>query len=319
MIGVMAVIAWFVPTNYVVFAPGLTGNLAQMVKVQGKRAPATGRLLMVAISVMRANALMYGLARVDPTYELYQTNQVLPDMTMNQYVQFNYALMDQSQQAAQVAGEHAAGLPASAVVLPGVTVAGLLKNGAALHHLKVGDRIVKVGSQAVNIYNLRTVMMHYHVGEIVPFTVVRGHETLVIPLKLQRIPGDPAPAIGVAVGQAVRYTIPTPVQFNSQNIGGPSAGMMFALEIYEQITGKNLAGHRIVAGTGEITPGGTVLQIGGVGQKVITVHEAGATVFLCPAGNYQKALAMAKSRHYHLKIYPVKTLQQAIADLAQSS
>lgn len=310
---------WWIPTDQVVFAPGVTGDLAQMVHVAGGHRIRDGRLLMVAITVIPADVWLYLWARLDPNDEVLPKQQVFPGMNLNQYVQFNASLMDQSQQAAEVAGERLAGLPARAVAESGVVVAGLLAHGSAVGHLKVGDRLVAVGGHAVTLSNLYRVMSRYRVGEVVPFTVRRGTTTHRIPLRLTTVPGDPAPGVGIVVAPAVRYIIPRPVRIRSGDIGGPSAGLMFALEIYQQITGENLARGRTVAGTGEITPDGRVEAIGGVVQKVVTVYRAGARVFLCPVANYAKAEAAVRARGWHLAVYPVATLSQALRDLTARS
>jgi PDZ domain-containing protein len=315
----LGVAAWFVPVNYVAFAPGMTGNLARMVRVANGRRFQSGRLLMVAISVIPLNALLYAYTRLNPVYAVWPRSAVLPDMNFQQYIQLNYAMMDQSQSIAAVEGERLAGLKARIIPETGAVVAGILKGGSAAGHLHIGDRLVKVGSYTVNPYSLRQVMGHFRVGETVPFTLYRKGQRLVVRLRLGRLSGDPDPAIGVVVAQAVRYVIPRPVHFLTSNIGGPSAGMMFSLEIYQQITGRNLARGRIVAGTGEILPGGQVGPIGGVGQKVVTVAEAGARIFLCPASNYAAAESMAQRLGLHIHIYPVKTLGQALSDLEASS
>lgn len=319
-LAVLLGISWVIPTADIVFAPGITGNLSQMVHVRGAKAPAPGRLLMVAIDVSPANVLLWALAHVDNAYRLYPSQDVLPPgMSLNQYVQFNYALMDQSQQDAMVAGERMAGVPAKVMDEPGLLIAGILRHGSAVGHLQVGDRLVSVNGVSLSMSNFRQVLGRFHEGERVTFGFVRDGVLHHVRLPLQRVPDDPVPGIGVVVTQGVRFVIPRPVTINAGDIGGPSAGMMFALEIYEQLTGHNLAAGRVVAGTGEITPNGHVLQIGGVAQKVITVYRAGARVFLCPAQNFAAAVAMARSRGYHLKIYPVTTLAQAVHDLASSS
>jgi PDZ domain-containing protein len=310
---------WWIPTGQVVFAPGVTGNLADMVHVAGGHRVLNGRLLMVAITVMPADVWLYLWGKLNPNDEVLPQQLVFPGMSLNQYVQFNASLMDQSQQAAEVAGERLAGLPARAITEPGVVVAGLLAHSSALGRLKIGDRVVAVGGHPVTLSNLYQVMSRYHVGQVVPFTVRRGNRTRRVPLRLTTVPGDPAPGVGIVVAPAVRYVIPRPVQIQSGDIGGPSAGLMFALEIYQQITGRNLARGRTVAGTGEITPGGRVEQIGGVVQKVVTVYRAGASVFLCPVANYAKAEAAVRARGWHLAVLPVATLAQAVRDLTESS
>lgn len=317
LLAVLGAILWFIPTGYVVIAPGITGDLATMVKVQGGHPPRPGRLLMVAITLARANELTYLASRIDPNVELLKQSVALGGMNMNQYVRLNASMMQQSQQAAEVAGERLAGLPAGMKVVPGALVAAVLKTGSAFGKIEPGDRIVAVGPHSVTTpASVRAALARYYtVGEIVPITVIRKGDRVVIPVKTMRLAGDPAPGLGVGVIPQLHPVIPRKVTIASGQIGGPSAGLMFALEIYSQITGKNLAGGRIVAGTGEILPSGQVGPIGGVAQKVITVHRAGATVFLCPVANYPKALRTARARGYHMRIFPVATVAQALHDL----
>jgi PDZ domain-containing protein len=318
-VALVGLAGWWIPTGDVVFAPGVTGDLAQMVHVAGGHTIRDGRLLMVAITVIPADVWLYLWGRLDPNDEVLPKQQVFPGMSLNQYVEFNASLMDQSQQAAEVAGERLAGLPARAVAQPGVVVAGLLARGTARGHLRVGDRVVAVAGHPVGPSNLYQVMSHFRAGDVVTFTIRRDGRTLAVPLSLTTIPGDPAPGVGIVVAPAVRYVVPRPVRIDSGDIGGPSAGMMFALEIYQQITGKNLARGRTVVGTGEITPDGRVQPIGGVVQKVVTAYRAGARVFLCPVANYPKAAAAVRARGWHLAVYPVATLAQAVRDLAAPS
>ncbi len=322
VLAALAVVAgalWFIPTGYTVYAPGITGYLPGMVRVSGTHGPARGTLLMVAIYVLPANALLYLWAHVNDTYQLVPTAAVLPDMSMSQFVQVSLAQMRGSQEDAEVAGERAAGLSARVVAQPGLLVLGVLKHSSAQHHLVPGATILKVNGHPVSLTNDAALMHGYRVGQVVSVEARVKGRIRTFPVTLMHLPGDPVPAIGVEVTTPVRYVIPRPVAFSVHNIGGPSAGMMFSLEIYQQITGKNLARGRVVAGTGEITPTGQVLEIGGIAEKVITVHRAGATVFLCPKANYPKAVATARAHGYHMTIYPVTTLAQAIADLGQPS
>ena len=314
---VAGVVLWFIPTNYLAEAPGITGKLSQMVEVSQGHSPGRGKLLMVAVEIGQLNELLYLGAKLDPNVEILPLSYATGGLNMSQYEQLNYAMMSGSKLSAEVAGERLAGLNASVSTVPGAQVEGVLKSGTAAGKLKAGDLIVAVGRYKVTSpTQIRTLMQkHFTYGEIVPFTVIRHHQRIVIPIKTMHLKGDPAPAIGVLIGQELDWHIPRPVTIKTENIGGPSAGMMFALEIYDQITGKNLARGRVVAGTGEISPNGTVSQIGGVAQKVITVHRAGATIFLCPQANYAKALHMAQSKGYHMTIYPVKTLTQALKDI----
>ncbi|AUW94518.1 MAG: signal protein PDZ [Sulfobacillus thermosulfidooxidans] len=318
----VAVVLWFIPTPYLVITPGVTGNLAQMVHVKnGHPEPEKGELLMVAVGLQQVNELEYLGARLDPNMEILKASYAMGGLNMNQYIQYNESLMTNSQLTAEVAGERLAGLHAYVKTVPGALVIGVLKKGNAQGKLQPGDLITKIGPYSItNPNQVHDIMLkHFTFGEIVPFTVVRKHQTVVVPIRTTHIPHDSAPAIGVMISSLQEPVIPRPVSINSEGIGGPSAGMMFSLEIYSQITGKDLAHGRIVAGTGEITPSGQVQPIGGVAQKVITVHRSGATVFLCPTANYPKALAMARRKGYHMTIYPVSNLTQALHDITKAT
>ena len=96
------------------------------------------------------------------------------------------------------------------------------------------------------------------------------------------------------------------------NIGGPSAGMMFALGIIDKLTPDNLTGGKFIAGTGEITASGQVQPIGGIQQKMVGARSAGATIFLTPAGNCSDTTGAVPAG---LRLVKVSTLSQAMSDL----
>ncbi len=310
----------FIPSGQVVESPGVTGNLSKMVAVVHGKKPSPGRMLMVAVDIGTASEFQYLTGRFRPTLTFHPERQVLGPLNMNQYIQYNNGLMSQSQIAAKVAGEHLAGLNAHIRMLSGALVVAILKTGAAYKKLMPGDVITKIGRYPVSRFSdVRRVMSHFRVGEIINVTVKRQGQTQVIPIKTTRIPNDPDPAIGIVVGPVTQPVIPRPVQIKAGQIGGPSAGMMFALEIYDQITGRNIAHGHIVAGTGEITPNGQVLEIGGVRQKVVTVYRAGARVFVVPKANYRTARAMAAKMGYHMKIFAVTNIDQALHDIESAT
>ncbi len=118
------------------------------------------------------------------------------------------------------------------------------------------------------------------------------------------------PVVGVQIAESFKF--PFTVKISVGNIGGPSAGMMFALAIIDKLTPANLTGGKFIAGTGEITPGGSVQPIGGIQQKMAAARAAGATVFLAPAGNCADT---AGSVPAGLRVVKVSTLSGAIAAL----
>jgi len=109
-----------------------------------------------------------------------------------------------------------------------------------------------------------------------------------------------------------QYKFPFTVRFSVGDIGGPSAGMMFALGIIDKLTPTNLTGGKFIAGTGEIEASGKVDPIGGIQQKMVGARNAGATVFLAPAANCSDVKGAIPAG---LEVVKVGTLSQAVSDL----
>jgi PDZ domain-containing protein len=105
---------------------------------------------------------------------------------------------------------------------------------------------------------------------------------------------------------------PVEVNIDSQNIGGPSAGMMFTLQIIDQLTPEQLTQGERIAGTGTISIDGSVGPIGGISQKVFGAIDAGAIAVLVPGGNYDEALAAADGK---IVVVRVDTIDDALAYL----
>ena len=109
-----------------------------------------------------------------------------------------------------------------------------------------------------------------------------------------------------------QYKFPFEVKISVGDIGGPSAGMMFALGIIDKLTHLSLTGGKFIAGTGEITPSGQVQPIGGIQQKMVGARNAGATIFLTPASNCADTKGAVPAG---LRLVKVSTLTQAVDDL----
>jgi len=110
----------------------------------------------------------------------------------------------------------------------------------------------------------------------------------------------------------VSFKFPFPVTISVGDIGGPSAGLMFALGIIDKLTPMDLTGGKFIAGTGEITGGGQVQPIGGIQQKMVGARDAGATIFLTPAANCPDTKGAVPAG---LRLVKVSTLAQAVTYL----
>jgi len=115
------------------------------------------------------------------------------------------------------------------------------------------------------------------------------------------------PIVGLSLEERAKFDVT--VEIGLKDVGGPSAGLMFALGIIDKLGRESLTGGRAIAGTGEITAEGVVGPIGGIPQKMLGARESGATVFLVPADNCEEA---KKARHDGLQLVKVGTLKEAL-------
>jgi Lon-like protease len=179
--------------------------------------------------------------------------------------------------------------------------------------LEVGDVIVEAEGQDVeSIQGLQRALSDVEPGEEVELTVQRGDERVQVTSGTRAAPDDPDRAVmGVQVQDALDFEFPVDIEIDAGNIGGPSAGLAFALDIMDELGDDIDRGRKIVA-TGELTLDGEVLPIGGVKQKAIGAREAGADIFLVPDGNFEEARKATDD----LEIVPVSNIQEALSVLA---
>jgi PDZ domain-containing protein len=150
------------------------------------------------------------------------------------------------------------------------------------------------------------------VGSTLAFTVLRdGQEATVDVVSAEKPDEAGVPYVGITVG--INYRAEFPITFALDDIGGPSAGMMFALAIVDKLTPEDLTGGGHVAGTGTIDPAGSVGAIGGIRQKLAGARGAGATLFLLPQVHCEEAAGYVPEG---LSAVPVSTLQDALDALA---
>lgn len=196
----------------------------------------------------------------------------------------------------------------------GVTVLALQPGAPASKVLEPNDVINAVDGRAVRtIAELRALLGRKHPGDPVTLRYRRGRHSAQARIRTAADPTDPKRAIvGVTASDQLDVKLPVDVKIDAGGIGGPSAGLAFALDILQELGRNIVRGHKIAA-TGEILPDGSVGPIGGVKQKTIGARKAHVDAFLVPAGeNAQEARRYADG----LRIIPVKTFPQALRALA---
>jgi PDZ domain-containing protein len=312
-------VAVLVPVPYVILGPGPTLNtLAKdssgqpLITISGHPTyPTAGNLNMVTISYeggpgVNLNVFQALRAWVDPSEAVVPESELFPPgQTAQQTQQQDTEQMASSQETATAAAFTELRIPYQTQVVVMATVPGLPASSV----LRAGDQILAVdGKPVTGQSDLSSLITAHPAGSVLQLTVLRAGRTLHLDVSSKNASGQPV--IGVQVQE--EYKFPFTVKITVGDIGGPSAGMMFALGIIDKLTPMNLTGGKFIAGTGEITSSGQVLAIGGIQQKMIAARDAGATIFLTPASNCSDTAGAVPAG---LRIVKVSTLTQAVDDL----
>jgi Lon-like protease len=312
---VLAVTLWAIRLPYFVLAPGPAQAVEPLIQITGHPTYQTaGHLLLTDVIFFQPNAYEAVAATVNPKDRVVRQEELLPPgQSQAQYIRQGFSQMDTSKiDATVVALTREAGYPKNHG--PGVLIESVLPDAPATNRLFAGDLVTRVNGQLVtSVDQVSSVIKGAGYGGSVVFTVRAGGRVRTVTvspghLKIEVAPGKfrttPYPAIGVNM----IANFPFDVEISSQGIGGPSAGMMWTLGLIDLLTPGDLAGGRIVAGTGEISPDGQVLPIGGVEQKVAAAEAAHAKVFFVPVANADDAASVA----HGITLVPVKTYSDAL-------
>lgn len=321
---VLFVLAVVMPVPYVILSPGPTINTlgddpyatssTPVIVISGKTPNKTaGHLNMTTVSetpdsVTAFEALAAWL-RGDRIV-LPKTAIVPPGTSESQQNQQNAQDFQTSQDSATVAALCELGYPEAF----GITAVSA--TGPSHGVLQVGDRLVSVAGRPTASFDaLTAVLADQTPGTSVPVVVIRGGRTLTLSVKLGPAPsGSKGGRLGIGADDTC--LAPFSVTINLQDIGGPSAGLMFALGIIDKVGPDDLTKGLYIAGTGALDPNnaaqGVVKPIGGIALKMIAARNAGATIFLAPSGNCDTVRGATPGG---LRVIKVDTVKGAVQDL----
>lgn len=314
---VLGLLGGLVTVPYVALRPGPTfdtlGTVAgkTVVDVVGTRTyPTEGHLNMTTISVVD-NVTLYGAMGfwLSGSSALVPRDDIFPaELSQQQVQQQNQQMFQDSESNAETAALHYLGYPSK------VVVSQVLAKGASVGKLAPGDRLLSVdGKQFNTAQQLVDLITAGRPGQVVQVGFQRGDTPpRQVAVKLGTGTQPNRGYLGITLGD--RPDVPFHITISLADIGGPSAGLMFALSIVDKLTPGALTGNRFVAGTGEITADGSVQPIGGIPFKMIRARQAGATVFLVPAGNCDEA---AQRTPDGLQLVRVTSLGDAVHALDQ--
>ena len=303
-----------VPVPVFVFRPGSALPVAERLELGHPRDEVSGQLLLTTVSVAGASLAEVVAAWLDDDADVVRREVVVPgEADYEEHLEAQRRLFVETARVAAAVGLRAAGFAAD-LTGSGARVTAVLAGSPAEGALREGDVVVGVGGRLVGLASdLVAAVAPAGAGEAVTLEVRRGDEVQPVRLELEELGALGRPGLGVAVETVdPDVALPFPVEFDSGRIGGPSAGLMIALTVYDLVDEGDLTRGRVVAGTGTIDATGTVGPVGGVAQKVAAAVEAGAEVFVVPGAEATEAERAAEGK---LRVVPVATLREAIAAL----
>ncbi|HEV7826571.1 MAG TPA: PDZ domain-containing protein [Mycobacteriales bacterium] len=305
------------PVPYVALGPGPTVNTLgtadgkPIIQITGhETSTSRGKLNLTTVSV--SGGLDLGTAVrlwIDDDVAVVPRELVYPpDQSPQQTDRQNAEEFRQSQSSAETAALRRLGYP----VL--VSVAELTEGSPSAGKLRPGDIILSIDGEPVTTRGkLLSLLREHSPGDTVTVEYRRGTRIGTTRVVAGAAPDDPRRAV---LGVTVEHRQPHPfeIRIALDKIGGPSAGLMFALGIVDKLDPVDLTGGMFVAGTGTIDDEGLVGPIGGIPQKLVAARRAGATVFLTPAANCAEAAADIPAG---LRLVKIETLDQALTALEQ--
>jgi Lon-like protease len=318
----LAISFYYLP--YYVSKPGMAKELEPIIEVEDGY-DEKGSFMLTTVRMGRANIYSYLMAKMSKYQELYTMDEIKgEDETDEEYNVRQLYLMDSSKWAAIEVAYKKANIPVD-VRYKGVYVLNVVPDMPAEGKLQPADRIFKVdGIEFTSSEQFMNYISSKKVGDLVVLTYDRKNKINEVSLTVSEFKQEENKGkVGMGIGLVddKELIVQPKVKVQSDEIGGPSAGFMFSLEIYNQLTKEDFTKGYKVAGTGTISPDGTVGKIGGIEQKVVAADKAGADIFFAPHengekdSNYQKAIIAAKDIETNMVIVPIYTFDDAVNHL----
>jgi Lon-like protease len=287
-------------------------DLNQAVTVPG-HVPPPGRFYLTDVNLIPGRPFFYAVAKVLPGYEIIRRRELVPPNVSDR--QLNRALIDamsESQTNAQIVAERAAGLHVRA--RSSFVVTQTVRGSPGARCFRIGDKINAInGRLLTNAQTLPQATAAKPAGTRFVLGLARGGKNLTLTCTTYHFRG--AAHFGVTgTFQTQAYSLPVHVTFHVPNINGSSAGLMFALQIYRTLTGKNISSGANIAGTGVLSADGTVGPIEGAREKIRAAMRAHAQIFFVPTSNFRDI-----QNTPHIRVIPVSSFQAALAALQKSS
>jgi PDZ domain-containing protein len=311
-VAAVAFAIWAIPTDDYIYLPNRAHEVAPLVRVQGGRDPADGGIYFVDVLVRKASLLerIWPGVREGATVVPGETVRP-PGISEAERRRGERAEMLRSQRVAAAVALRELGY--DVVANPaGARIEFVDPTAPSARQLERGDVVVRAAGRPIRVpRELRRLVTSRGVGAEVPLVIRRDGKLVRVVARTMR-GAEGRAIIGVIVSQAANIKLPVTVEIDAGGVGGPSAGLAFALDLLEEL-GRDVDHGNRVAVTGTIELDGSVGEIGGVKQKTIGVRRAGIGVFVVPAGENARE---ARRHAGDVRIVAVDTFQQALRALA---
>ena len=320
--------AMFIPVPYVMTSPGPVFNTIgevneiELISISGTETyPTEGELDMTTVSEYGGPQEGLDMFQaiwgwIDPDRRVVPRESVYPEgETEEENAARNVEAFSTSQSYAIAAAMDYLDQPIKEQVI--VTSVGL--DTPAQDKLRAGDEILTVdGVQMTTPEQVVEAVRSKPIGTDLNFSVMRGGTKLEVVVTSETRSDDPEteqneatiPYIGIGID--INYSAEFEIKFGVTGVGGPSAGTLFAIGIIDKLTPGALTQGKIIAGTGTIDPDGNVGEIGGIRQKLIGARDAGAVLFLAPAGNCDEVIGHIPDG---LTVAAIETLEDAMDEI----
>jgi PDZ domain-containing protein len=313
----------FLPTAYVIQQPGpvldtlgtsknADGVDVPLISVPDEKGdPTTGQLDLLTVQVngnrdRTPTWIELALAWFDPSRAVIPIDRIFPEgQTTEQRNTENADLMSDSQLEASAAALRQLGYDVPQVI----SVASVTADGAAAGLLEAGDVIESIDGTATPTADDVKAAIQAAGGQAVTFGIDRdgAPTTVTVTPRQGDVNGQQQWLVGISL--ALGFDLPVDVKIQLNDIGGPSAGMMFALGIIDKMSPGDLTGGQHIAGTGTIDEQGQVGAIGGIRQKLYGARDAGATWFLAPSANCNEVVGHVPNG---IRVFSVSTLSDSL-------
>ena len=323
---ILLVVSLTVPLPYYIEVPGGAVDIRHVLKVNQQDDKERGAYEFVTVGVQRATFAHLVYAWLTDFTDIYSAEELTGGSSDQEYIRINQFYMATSQNMAKYQGLKTAGKDITMKYL-GVYVLQVSKDSTFKGILNIADTVTAVNDKTFDSSEeLIKYVNSQKLGDKVKVTYEEDGQEKSATGKIIKLDNGKN-GIGIGLIDRTEVSSDIPIEFATEGIGGPSAGLMFSLAIYTQLADPTLRDGRIIAGTGSINREGQVGDIGGIDKKVVSAAKSGASIFFAPNNpvteemkkanpkaktNYETALEAAKKIRTDMKIVPVKTLQEAI-------